>query len=128
MWVIAPEDRTLTIYRMPDEGRVLHETATVTGEDVLPGITCRVSDSLLWKSWLTSLLRQLIDSPDCNSILCIRENRHGSADTKLIIDCANRIHADRLQVDLESRHVDRFVAISAAGIGEHSWRTPSMKR
>jgi Uma2 family endonuclease len=46
VWVIAPEDRTLTIYRTPDEGRVLHETATVSGEDVLPEFTCRVSDLL----------------------------------------------------------------------------------
>ena len=46
IWVIAPEDRTLTIYRTPEEGRVLHETASVTGEDVLPGFTCRVSDML----------------------------------------------------------------------------------
>lgn len=46
VWVIAPEDRTLTIYRTLDEGRVLHETATVTGEDVLPGFSCRVSDLL----------------------------------------------------------------------------------
>jgi Uma2 family endonuclease len=46
VWVIAPEDRILTIYRTPDEGRVLHETATVTGEDVLPGFSCRVSDLL----------------------------------------------------------------------------------
>jgi Uma2 family endonuclease len=45
-WVIAPEDRNVTIYRTPDEGRVLHENATVTGEDVLPGFTCRVSDLL----------------------------------------------------------------------------------
>jgi Uma2 family endonuclease len=45
-WVIAPEDRTLTIYRTPDEGRVLHENAIVTGEDVLRGFTCRVSDLL----------------------------------------------------------------------------------
>ena len=34
------------IYRTPDEGRVLHEPATVTGEDVLPGFTCRASDLL----------------------------------------------------------------------------------
>ena len=47
VWVIAPEDRTLTIYQTPDEGRVLHESATATGEDVLPGFTCRVSDFLL---------------------------------------------------------------------------------
>jgi len=46
VWVIAPEDRTLTIYRMSEEGRVLHESATATGEDVLPGFTCRVSDLL----------------------------------------------------------------------------------
>jgi Uma2 family endonuclease len=46
VWVVAPEDRTLTIYRTPDEGRVLHETATVTGDDVLPGFTCRVSELL----------------------------------------------------------------------------------
>ena len=46
VWVLAPEDRTLTIYRTLDEGRVLHETATVTGEDVLPGFTCRVRDLL----------------------------------------------------------------------------------
>jgi Uma2 family endonuclease len=46
VWVIAPEDRTLTIYRTPDEGRLLHEAAIVTGEDVLPGFECRVSDLL----------------------------------------------------------------------------------
>jgi Uma2 family endonuclease len=46
VWVIAPEDRTLTIYRTPEEGRLLHETATVTGEDVHPGFACRVSDLL----------------------------------------------------------------------------------
>lgn len=46
VWVIASEDRTLTVYRMPDEGRLLHESATVTGEDVLPGFECRVSDLL----------------------------------------------------------------------------------
>jgi len=46
VWVIAPEDRTLTVYRTLDEGRVLHESTTVTGEDVLPGFSCRVSDLL----------------------------------------------------------------------------------
>lgn len=46
VWVIAPEDRTLTIYRTLDEARLLHESATVTGEDVLPGFTCRVNDLL----------------------------------------------------------------------------------
>lgn len=46
VWVLAPEDRTLTIYRTLEEGRVLHDTAMVTGEDVLPGFECRVSDLL----------------------------------------------------------------------------------
>jgi Uma2 family endonuclease len=46
VWVIAPEDRTLTIYRTPDEGRLLHESAAMTGEDVLPDFACRVSDLL----------------------------------------------------------------------------------
>ena len=46
VWIISPEDRTLTIYRKPEEGRLLHETAEVTGEDVLPGFECRVSDLL----------------------------------------------------------------------------------
>jgi Uma2 family endonuclease len=46
VWVISPEDRTLTVYRTPDEGRLLHETAKVTGEDVLAGFECRVSDLL----------------------------------------------------------------------------------
>src|SRR4051794_16690527 len=46
VWVVAPEDRTLTIYRTDNEGRVLHESALVTGEDVLPGFACRVSDLL----------------------------------------------------------------------------------
>lgn len=46
VWVISPEDRTLTIYRKSDEGRLLHETAVVTGEEVLPGFECKVSDLL----------------------------------------------------------------------------------
>lgn len=46
VWVVSPEDRTLTSYRKPEEGRLLHETAMVTGEDVLPGFECRVSDLL----------------------------------------------------------------------------------
>jgi Uma2 family endonuclease len=46
VWVIDPEDRTLTIYHDSEEGRLLHESATVTGEDVLSGFACRVSDLL----------------------------------------------------------------------------------
>ncbi|MFO0965730.1 MAG: Uma2 family endonuclease [Gemmataceae bacterium] len=46
VWVLAPEDRTLTIYRAADQGRIYHETATISGEDVLPGFECKVSDFL----------------------------------------------------------------------------------
>ncbi len=44
VWVIDPEGRTVTVYRTPDEGRVLHESATLSGEDVLPGFSCRVAE------------------------------------------------------------------------------------
>jgi hypothetical protein len=34
-----------------------------------------------------------------------------SAETKSVIDRAKQIYANQLQADLESRHMDRFVAI-----------------
>jgi Uma2 family endonuclease len=44
VWVVDPEDHTVTVYRSPDEGRLLHESATLLGDDVLPGFSCRVSE------------------------------------------------------------------------------------
>lgn len=44
VWIIDPEDRTVTVYRTPDEGRLLHENAMLDGEDVLPGFSCRVAE------------------------------------------------------------------------------------
>jgi Uma2 family endonuclease len=44
VWIIDPDERTATVYRRPGEGRVLWEDATITGEDVLPDLSCRVSD------------------------------------------------------------------------------------
>lgn len=44
VWVVAPEDRTIALYRNPDEGRLLHENAVLSGEDVLPGYSCRVRE------------------------------------------------------------------------------------
>jgi Uma2 family endonuclease len=44
VWIIDPEDRTVEIYRSPDEGRILRENATLSGEDVLPGFSCKVAD------------------------------------------------------------------------------------
>jgi Uma2 family endonuclease len=44
VWVIDPEDRAVRVHRSPDEGRLLYESATLVGEDVLPGFTCLVAD------------------------------------------------------------------------------------
>jgi len=44
VWVVDPENRTVTVYRSLNEGRVLHESATLEGEDVLPGLTCPVAE------------------------------------------------------------------------------------
>lgn len=41
VWIVDPEERTVTVYRQPGEGRLLWEDATLTGEDVLPGFQCR---------------------------------------------------------------------------------------
>lgn len=46
VWVVASEGRFVTVYRNPDEGRILHEKAIITGEDVLPGFRCKVVDLL----------------------------------------------------------------------------------
>jgi Uma2 family endonuclease len=44
VWVVDPEERTLTVYRKPGDGRVLWEDATISGEDVLPGFTYSVAE------------------------------------------------------------------------------------
>jgi Uma2 family endonuclease len=44
VWVVDPVDRTVAVYRSADEGRILHESATLTGEDVLPGFSCKVAE------------------------------------------------------------------------------------
>jgi Uma2 family endonuclease len=44
VWVVNPDQRTVTIYRQPSEGRTLWEDAIITGEDVLPGFECRIAD------------------------------------------------------------------------------------
>jgi len=44
VWVVDPEERTVTVYRQPGDGRVLWEDATISGEDVLPGFSCAIAD------------------------------------------------------------------------------------
>ncbi len=44
VWVVDPLQKSVTVYRSPEEGRVLHKTATLTCEDVLPGFSVLVGD------------------------------------------------------------------------------------
>jgi Uma2 family endonuclease len=46
VWVVDPEDRSVTVYRSQKEGKILGENDILTGEDVLPGFSCRVADLL----------------------------------------------------------------------------------
>jgi Uma2 family endonuclease len=46
LWVVGPEDRSLTVYRPDRLARILGENDTVSGEEVLPGFSCRVADLL----------------------------------------------------------------------------------
>ena len=44
VWIIDPEDRTVTIITEPLESRTLEAEATLDGGDVLPNFSCKVSD------------------------------------------------------------------------------------
>jgi Uma2 family endonuclease len=44
IWVVDPEDRSVTVYRSGQQATILGETDTLSGEDVLPGFSCRVAD------------------------------------------------------------------------------------
>lgn len=43
-WVISPAARTVTVYRSLDDIQVVTERGTLSGEKVLPGFECPVSD------------------------------------------------------------------------------------
>jgi Uma2 family endonuclease len=44
LWVIYPATRTVHVFRHTGTLSVLAEADELTGEDVLPGFTCRVAD------------------------------------------------------------------------------------
>lgn len=44
VWLIDPETRNVTVYRPGKEAYVVEENQDLTGEDVLPGFRCLVSD------------------------------------------------------------------------------------
>ena len=44
VWIVHPETRSLRVLRPNGSDSRLHETDQITGEDVLPGFSCGVSD------------------------------------------------------------------------------------
>lgn len=44
VWLAEPELRTVAVYRPGAQFRVYRDDEELTGEEVLPGLACRVSD------------------------------------------------------------------------------------
>jgi len=44
VWVVDPDDQTVTVYTEPPRATVLEADAILTAEDVLPGFSCRAAD------------------------------------------------------------------------------------
>jgi Uma2 family endonuclease len=47
VWVIDPEKRTAAVYRSHMDVRVINESGSLEGEDVIPGFSCPVSEILV---------------------------------------------------------------------------------
>lgn len=44
VWIIAPQAKTVTVYRADGSARLLREQETLEGEDVLPGLTIPLAE------------------------------------------------------------------------------------
>jgi Uma2 family endonuclease len=44
VWLIDPEARNVTVYRLGKDHYVLEETEELTGDDVLPDFRCKVAE------------------------------------------------------------------------------------
>lgn len=44
VWIVDPETRTVGIYRQPDKGQILHDSALISGEEIIPNFSCQVKD------------------------------------------------------------------------------------
>jgi Uma2 family endonuclease len=44
LWIVDPSMQTVTVHRSPVELRVLTTADTLSGEDVLPGLSCPVAE------------------------------------------------------------------------------------
>lgn len=48
VWVIDPDDRSMIVYSQNQESKTLDETDDLTGDGILPGFACKVSDFFAW--------------------------------------------------------------------------------
>jgi Uma2 family endonuclease len=46
VWLVAPEDRSVTVYKSLKDITILNENDILSGDPVLPGFACRVSELL----------------------------------------------------------------------------------
>jgi hypothetical protein len=44
---MGPVDRSVTVYRSREQAKILVETDTLSGDDVVPGFCCLVADLLV---------------------------------------------------------------------------------
>ena len=44
VWVVYPDTRSVVVYNAQREGKLLRADDTLTGDPVLPGFTCKVSE------------------------------------------------------------------------------------
>jgi Uma2 family endonuclease len=44
IWVVDPEDRSVSVFREGRKPKILNENEVLSGDEVLPGFTCRVAD------------------------------------------------------------------------------------
>lgn len=47
IWIVNPRRRTITIYRPDQKPRILVESDTLSGEDVIQGFECRVAEAFI---------------------------------------------------------------------------------
>jgi Uma2 family endonuclease len=47
IWIVNPETRTIHVYRADGSTSLLHEDDELSGEDVIPGFTCRVAEAFV---------------------------------------------------------------------------------
>lgn len=44
VWLVEPEDRSVTVLTQPNQGQTYYESAELNGGEVLPGFSCRVAE------------------------------------------------------------------------------------